>query len=300
MNKNMGAFFIVFAAFLWSLDGILRRSLALPSLCIVFYEHLLGLILLSPVLLRKWRECANLGRREVVSLAWVALMGGFIGTLCYTSALAQVNYIPFSVVVLLQQLQPVFAIALAWLVLKESLSAGFVVWSLLALVGAYLVSFRGLAISWQRDHATVKAALLALAAAFAWGSSTVFGKHMLKKVSYTLATSLRFLLTTLFILPLLLAGQSLIPLTQLSGQQIGLLVAITCSAGMVSILFYYYGLNLVEAKVSTICEMFFPFSAMLIDILYFQAVFSWTQIFGSVLLLVSIYHVAVQKKERQQ
>jgi drug/metabolite transporter (DMT)-like permease len=300
MSKNFAPLFIVFAAFLWSLDGVLRRSLGLSPLCIVFYEHLLGLLVLLPVLVKNRHEYKNLGAAGFWSLSWVALLGGFVGTWCYTSALAQVKYISFSVVVLLQQMQPIFAILLARFVLKEKLPPAFVGWAVLSLIGAYLISFKDLYIKWGQDGNTVKASLLALGAAFAWGSSTVFGKHMLKKVSPTTGTALRFLLTVVFILPVLLACQPCVPVYQLSMQQLGLFVAIACSAGMVSILFYYHGLRQVEAKVSTICELFFPFSAMWIDFLYYKKTFTWTQVVGCVLLLIAIYHVATQKKQHSE
>ncbi|NQV14109.1 hypothetical protein HQ531_01530, partial [bacterium] len=46
---------IVFAAFLWSLDALLRQSLySLPSMFIVFSEHTLGLLITLPWLIKFW------------------------------------------------------------------------------------------------------------------------------------------------------------------------------------------------------------------------------------------------------
>ena len=45
--KSFGPLFIIIAALLWSLDGLLRRGLySLPPSVVVFYEHLVGFAIL--------------------------------------------------------------------------------------------------------------------------------------------------------------------------------------------------------------------------------------------------------------
>ena len=49
---NYGPLLIIISASLWALDGIIRRSLfTLPSITIVFYEHLFGAVILLPYLI---------------------------------------------------------------------------------------------------------------------------------------------------------------------------------------------------------------------------------------------------------
>ncbi|MCL4278097.1 MAG: EamA family transporter, partial [Ignavibacteriaceae bacterium] len=71
----------------------------------------------------------------------LALFGGAIGTMAITKALFYVNFVNLSVVILLQKLQPVFAIALASVFLKEKLSFRFIFWAGIAIVGAYFMTF---------------------------------------------------------------------------------------------------------------------------------------------------------------
>ena len=52
-----------------------------------------------------------------------------------------INYIELSVVVLIQKLQPLFAIALSAIILKEKLSNRFIGLALIAMVGGYLATF---------------------------------------------------------------------------------------------------------------------------------------------------------------
>ena len=59
---------------------------------------------------------------------------GYFGTFFYTKALGYINYINLSVVVLLQKLQPVFAIALSSIILKEKLSKRFISLAIVAIL----------------------------------------------------------------------------------------------------------------------------------------------------------------------
>ena len=44
-----GSLFIIVAALLWAMDGLIRRNLySLPPITIIFFEHVVGLIILFP------------------------------------------------------------------------------------------------------------------------------------------------------------------------------------------------------------------------------------------------------------
>ena len=70
---------------------------------------------------------------------WISICGGILGTFFYTKALSYINYIDLSVVVLLQKFQPIFAIILAAVILKEKLTKRFLLLAILLLqVGIWL------------------------------------------------------------------------------------------------------------------------------------------------------------------
>ena len=196
--KRIGPLFIIIASLLWSLDGLLRRSLfTLPPAVIVFFEHILGAILLLPFALRQIKEIKTLSKKEWIALGVVSLFSGALGTILYTGALIQVHFIQFSVVSLLQQLQPIWAITVAAILLKEKISRRFVFWALLAIIGSYFVTFKNFSINFSKDSATIIAALMAVSAGAMWGSSTSFSKVVLKKVSHVTATFFRFIAPSL-------------------------------------------------------------------------------------------------------
>ena len=291
--NNRAPYLIIIAALLWSLDGYLRRNLySLPSGVVVFWEHFLGLIILAPFLIKeiiKWRK---LNIRAWLSIIAIALLGGTVGTIAYTSALAKVNYISLSVVVLLQQLQPIFTIVLAALLLREKVTKKFIGLAALALVAAYFVSFPDLRVNLATGSGTLIAALLAVAAAFAWGSSTVFGRYALGRLTYVSLTGLRFSLTAVFVLIYVLATGHINAIGALNSTQWWYVVAIVFSTGMVGLLIYYKGLARVPARVSTLLELTWPVSAVAVDWLFFGTRLTGTQWLGSLVLLTVILKIS--------
>ena len=198
MRKILPPLAVMLAALLWSLDGFLRQELySISSFLVVMLEHGIGAILFLPFLIKSQSEIKTLGQRGWISILWISICGGILGTFFYTKALSYVGYIDLSVVVLIQKLQPLFAISLSAIILKEKLSQRFIGLAIVALIGGYLVTF-GTTPMTDWDDKTMIAALLALLAAFSWGSSTVLGKHALNRLPFTTVTGLRLFLTAIF------------------------------------------------------------------------------------------------------
>ncbi len=295
---QFGPLFIITAALLWSFDGVLRRSLyILPPSVIVFYEHLLGAGILL-LFISKWLpDLKKMRRKEWLAIGVVALFSGALGTIFYTQALGKVNYIQFSVVVLLQQLQPIWAILAARILLKEPLTKRFLVWAGLALGAAYLITFKDLSVNFATGQGTATAGLLALSAGLLWGSSTAISKYVLNKVSFLTATALRFLLAPIFALLFIFGQNETSQLFMLKPEQWGTLLLITFTTGLVALAIYYYGLKRTPARITTLCELVWPASAIFIDYFYFHNGLSWTQIVGVVLLAFTIWQVVKKEKK---
>ena len=288
MKKYLPALAVIFAAFLWSFDGFIRQNLfALPSFLIVSLEHVIGAILFLPLLIRGWKEVSSLGQRGWISVLWISIFGGVLGTFFYTKALSYVNYIDLSVVVLLQKLQPIFAIALAGVILKEKITNRFIILAFAAIVGGYLVTFGSSSIK-DWDDKTIIAALLALLAAFSWGSSTVLGKHALNRLSFTTVTSLRLAITASVTAFVLLSTGQYGAVQSMTISHWGFIVLIVLSTGSLALFFYYYGLNKLPASHATLYELFWPLSAVGLDWFIRGNILSLTQWVGAILLLGSI------------
>jgi len=205
-----------------------------------------------------------------------------------------VHFISISVVFLLQKLQPIFAIATATIFLKEKFDNRYIKWALLAVVAAYFVTFKNGYVNFATGEGTIVAALYALGAAFAWGSSTTFSKMLLGKIDAKVSTFYRFLFTLIIALPFLLlfgragGGSLAVP----TASQFGFLLLIAVSTGMVALLIYYKGLAKTPVHISTILELTFPFIAIILDMIVNHTMLSFTQWAAAIVLVYSIYQIA--------
>jgi drug/metabolite transporter (DMT)-like permease len=289
---HYGPLLIFVAAVLWGIDGVLRRTLFdLPPATIVFYEHLIGLILLSPFLIRAWKK-EMLTRLEWGAITLVALLSGVLGTLFFTTALLAVSFIPFSVVFLLQKLQPIFTVTTAALVLKERVRPLYVVFAGIALIAGFFVTFPNGQVNFAEGGAHVVAAVFALLAAIAWGSSTAFSRYTLLGHDNTFVTGLRFLLTVPIALVFVFALGAGPSLGALTLSHIWVLLLIAVSTGMLALWIYYRGLRTTPASVATIIELAFPLTAIAIDFFVYDTALAPSQYTAAFVLLVTMYAIA--------
>ena len=296
MKKYLPALAVISAAILWSFDGILRQNLyTLPSFLIVALEHLIGAIIFLPLLLKGWKEISGLHQRGWISVLWISVCGGILGTFFYTKALSYVNFIDLSVVVLLQKFQPIFAIALAAIILKEKITRRFLFLAVTAIVGGYFVTFGDQPLNDWSDK-TIIAALLSLLAAFSWGSSTVLGKHALNRLSFKTVTSLRLTVTAAIMFFILISTGESETISQVSIENWKYIFIIVLTTGSIALFIYYYGLNHLPASHVTLYELFWPLSAVAMDWYVYGRVMSAVQLLGAAMLLGSILLLSSKNK----
>lgn len=297
----IGAAAVMLAVFLWSLDGVLIRPkfYTLPASLVVFLEHAFGFIVLAPFIFLGWRRIKNLTKKDWGAIMWVCIFGGLLGTIMITKAFfaAFAGETTFATVVILQKLQPIFALFLAAVLLKEKLPAKFYGWAALAIGAAYVLAFGSHGVSFD-IILNNKAALFALLAAFAFGSSTVFGKRIVNHLDFKSTAALRFGITAFLALILILITDDIWAINSISTLQWKLFGVVVVTSGAVALLIYYYGLKRISASTATICELFWPFSALVLDYFIHGNVLTSTQIIASIILLISFYFVTKEGKTR--
>jgi DME family drug/metabolite transporter len=290
---KFGAPALIAAALLFSVDGLLRRHLyTLPAPVIVFYEHAFGFLILAPLIVSSLKAFRKLTRNQWLAIIGVSFLSGAIGTILYTAALGRVQFIPFSVVVLLQQLNPVFAIGASALLLREPLTKRFLALAVVALAAAYVVTFPHLTVDLSTGNGTLLAAIMAVGAAAAWGSSTAFSKYALKDTSTLHITALRFGITPFFALLFVLLSGSAHALGSITFSQFKYLVAITFSTGMVALLIYYFGLKRVLASRAALLELAWPVSAVIVGYIWLHQGLTASQAIAALVLTGAIYLIA--------
>jgi len=293
-SKLLAPLLVVIAASLWAVDGIvLRPSLySLPVPLVVFVESAIVAILLSPFFIKRFSSLKQLKKKDWLAFFGVALLGGAIGTMAITKALFYVNFVNLSVVILLQKLQPVFAISLATIFLKEKLPKEFFLWAGLAIVGAYFMTFGITPPNFSTGDKTTIAALFALLAAFSFSSSTVLSKRALRNVDYEMGTYLRFLFATIIMLIIAVSTGDILSLTEITTKQIIIFLIIAFTTGGAAIFLYYYGLKKISASVASICELAFPLTAVVLEYFVHGNILSPVQWIGAAVLLISILKVS--------
>jgi len=306
MNRShyfsLGAFAVMFAAFLWAVDGIFLtpRLFHLGVPLAVFLMHAVAFVFMAIPFIIEWKEIKKLNYKDWIVFFLVALFGGAIGTMAITKALFYVNFINLSVVVLLQKLQPVFAILIAVILLKERPRARFYLWALVALIGSYLVTFGFTLPNFDVGDKVLLASLFSIIAAAAFGSSTSLSKYAIHKVSFRMGTYLRFGITTLVMLFVLGMFGSFKEFGNINGADWIVLLIIALTTGGIAIFIYYYGLKRIPASVSTICELMFPFSAIVLEYILRGNILSMGQWLGAVLLIFSVVYITRDKREVEE
>jgi len=292
LKQYSGPGFIIIAALLWAFDGLIRQHLySLPPITIIFFEHLIGLIILTPFVYKKVLQL-SFTKHDYILLVVISVLSGLLGTLWFTTALGKVGFISLSVVFLLQKLQPIFAITTASVLLKEKFEKGYIWWAVLALVSAFFVTFKNGFVNLNTGEGTAIAALYALGAAFAWGTSTTFSKMLLGRIDSQVSTFYRFVFTLVIALPVLLVFGNGSSLGAPTGSQLGFLALIAVSTGMVALLIYYKGLKETPVHIATILELTFPFVAILLDMIVNNKYLAFTQWVAALVLVYSIYKIS--------
>lgn len=286
--------FVILGASMWGVDGIVLRPAlyGLPVPLVVFIESTIVAIILSPYFIRKIAQLKTLTSKDWLTFFFVALMGGAIGTMAITKALFFVNFVNLSVVILLQKLQPVFAISLAAIFLKERLTKKFFLWATLAVTGAYFMTFGIHLPDLSTGDKTTIAALFALLAAFSFSSSTVLSKRALRNVSFEMGTYLRFLFSSLIMLVIVLSTDDIKIISDISSKQVVVFLIIAFTTGGAAIFLYYYGLKRITASVAAICELAFPLTAIVLEYFIHGNILDPVQWAGVGLLLFSMIKVS--------
>lgn len=298
----IGASAISSAAILWGLDGVVLtpRLYELKIGYVVFVFHMLPFLIMNLFFARQYRMLKVFTVSDYLYLLLVAIFGGALGTLSIVHALFLVGFKELSVVVLLQKLQPVFGIVMAALILKERLGKRYILWASVAIVGGYFLTFGLETPKLGTGENTTLAASFALLAAFSFGSSTVFSKRVLNKYSFSTTTFYRYGFTAVLMLVYVLVAGEINLVEKTTPAQWGIFILIAFTTGSGAIFLYYYGLKNVKAIVSTICELFFPLSAILFDYWINDYKLSWVQWISVVVMLIAIIQLNRSQAGKKQ
>ncbi len=291
-GSYLGVLLVALGAALWGTDAVLRVPLleVMSPSAIVLSEHLILLLYSVPAVVLGWSFFRNLGTQQWIALLVIAWGGSALATLLFTTAFASGNP---TTVILLQKTQPLFAIALAHVLLQERLRWAYWPCFVVAVLGAYLISFDGLVEPFEAlgsDQALPAA--LTLGAAVLWGSSTALGRFVLKDVPFHTLTGARLLLAVPVLWGIVLVQGSLGEMGTGFNAEPAQVVLLALVPGLLGLLLYYRGLSSTKASYATLAEISFPASAVALNWIFLGVAVSANQVVGIVLLWGAILVLA--------
>jgi drug/metabolite transporter (DMT)-like permease len=287
-----GTFFIMIACLTWALDTLIRYPLleqGYSTLHIVLLEHITLAAITLPLIWRHRQVLSHLSLKAFLALFFIGGMGSAIGTLAFTEAF---HYLNPTVVILLQKLQPIIAVLMAYFWLKESIDKRFLRWSGVILLGSLvmiwpdLFMLRQASLHYSDDSFSVFLGYgYTLLAVIAWGCATVCGKYLANhRVPENAIMSGRFFFGLVMLSLFALYRDT--GIGDIATQDIGWIVIMAILSGLLGMWFYYQGLGRIRAQHATLAEMTFPVFAAAINWFVLDITLSLYQITGAMLLVL--------------
>jgi DME family drug/metabolite transporter len=292
LKTRTGPLLIGFSAILWATDALFRVPTVrtIDATLIVLIEHLIVVVTLLPFLLltERRKSLFEFTRNQWLSLILIGSGGSAIATVFFTKSFQYTNP---SVVILLQKLQPIIAILLAYRFLGERPSPRFYGWSSLAFLSAAILSLPELGLDhiWKGLDLRSIGAVFSIGAAVLWAAATVAGRSVALTSDFLTVTFWRFFFGLFTLFFLFIASGSGVPWTALQEpEMMRSLLYMSYFPGMIAMLAYYAGLKRTPASIATIAELLFPVGAVALNAIFLDVSLEPLQLFASALLLIAV------------
>jgi drug/metabolite transporter (DMT)-like permease len=293
---SYGPWLVGLGAALWGTESAWRIPLnqLFDAEVIVFWEHVLILLMFLPILL------PNIGRlRQIDARSWGYLLfsgfaGSAVGTIFFTLALKYGNP---TVVNVILNIQPVISTMGAFLLFRDRLAPRFFVYATIAILAGVFLSVERpdlIGVSFQQAGLTLGTGY-ALICAFFWAGSTVAGRGVMMGMPLRLAASMRIVvglacMTLIVFAHGKLNGGALWPTTarEHATKAIVLLLLLASISGGIPLLIYFEGLRLTRASTAGYFEMMQTLAAVVITWGFFHAALQPHQVLAGVVLMVAV------------
>ena len=272
LADRLAVILVALGAMLWGTDALFRAPLLrhlssdrlIQSTQLVLMEHVILTICSVPLLWLGWQQVRRLSRRQWAAIVAIGVGASGLATVLFTISFGYGHFIE---TLLLQKTQPLIAILLASVWLRERMSP--LAWALVpvALVGAYLIAIPDPLRpqdAWADFH--VAAALFALGASALWGAATVFGRYALADVGFAALTGLRFTTALPALAVVLFLEGGFAAFGSYRASDAPLYLGLALLPGLLGMLLYYRGLASTPASMATLAELAFPITGVLVNL----------------------------------
>jgi drug/metabolite transporter, DME family len=304
-----GPWLVGLGAALWGTESAWRIPLneLFDAKVIVFWEHVLILIMFLPILISRLREVPKVHARTWGFLIFSGFAGSAVGTIFFTLALKYGNP---TVVNVILNIQPVLSTIGAFLLFGDRLARQFFFYAGIAIVAGVFVSVAHptmIGVSFERAGLNLGTAYALICAVF-WGLSTVAGRGVMTGMSLRLASGMR-IVVGLTCMTLILSAYGKLngatlwpPAAQAHATKaIVLLLFLASISGGIPLVIYFHGLRLTRASTAGYFEMMQTLAAVCITWGFFHASLHPHQVIAAILLIaaVAMVHHVQQRIEPQ-
>ena len=295
-RSSYGPWLVGLGAALWGTESAWRIPLndLFDAEVIVFWEHVLILILFLPILFSQFGEIRKIDRRSWGYLVFSAFAGSAVGTIFFTLALKNGNP---TVVNVILNIQPVISTLGAFLLFGDRLTPRFFLFAGIAIVAGIFLSVEHpalIGVSFSKAGLNLGTGYALICALF-WGLSTVAGRGVMVGMPLRLAASLRIVvglvcMTCIVAAAGKLRGPSLWPAAAQAhpGTAIVALLLLASISGAIPLLIYFEGLRLTRASTAGYFEMMQTLAAVCITWGFFHAALRPHQIIAAIILIAAV------------
>ena len=295
-SRIYGPWLVGLGAALWGTESAWRIPLneLFDAEVIVFWEHVLILLMFLPLLLPRLGELRKYDSKTWGYLLFSGFAGSAVGTIFFTLALKYGNP---TVVNVILNIQPVISTVGAFLLFGDRLAPRFFLYAGIAVLAGIFLSVEHpelIGVSFESAGITLGTGY-ALICAFFWGGSTVAGRGVMVGMPLRLASSMR-IVVGLFCMTLILVGYGKLngaalwpPAAQAHAfKAIGALLLLASISGGVPLLIYFRGLSLTRASTAGYFEMMQTLAAVCITWGFFHAALRLHQITAALVLMAAV------------
>ena len=295
-QASYGPWLVGLGAALWGTESAWRIPLneLFDADVIVFWEHVLILLIFLPLLRPNFGELRKIEIRTWGYLIFSGFAGSAVGTIFFTLALKHGNPTVVNVVL---NIQPVISTLGAFLLFGDRLARRFFLYAAIAVLAGMFLSVEYpalIGVSFERAGLSIGTGY-ALVCAFFWGGSTVAGRGVMMGMPLRLASSMRVVIGLICMTLILLIygklhGGALWPATAQTHafKAIGLLLLLASISGGIPLLIYFEGLRLTRASTAGYFEMMQTLAAVCITWSFFHATLRPHQVVAAVVLMAAV------------
>lgn len=282
---------ILFAATLWGIAFFLRKTV-LGDVGPVYVAAITAPIVVAFLLLSglaSTRDAISEFKQRPVSHFFMSLTGTVLGG---TLMLIGLHRIDVGIAALLEKMQPLFTIVIAYLFVGERFSRSVAPYAALSLIASYLIAVRS-PFHASEAHIDILGLLSVLGAALLWAIAAVIGKRLSdRRVSAFNIVLIRFSLASIitplfFVLPV--ARQ---PLPNFTLYNVLIIISTAVIATGIGYSMYYIGLKRIEAGTASFLELITPVVSLALGFSFLAEQLTLSQLLAIPVLLTCVYKLS--------